>query len=145
MTHRPDAHELARRASEAAAAQPPLPRQTGDHSPLDVLAAAAAGLPDPGTADQVLAHAEECDDCAAQVAGLETVTESLYLLQSEPMPDEVAERLLAVVAEAARTRTTAARAAQARLEERTTTGSFGSNLPRSIDPDGLGLTGGPLR
>ena len=140
----PDAYELARRAAAAAGAQVSTSSGGGEHYPIDVVADAVAGLPEEEAADRVLAHAEGCDTCAALVAEVEAVSESLYRLQSEPMPDQVIDRLLAAVSEATKARTGApeARDAQARqrLADRTATGTFGRNLPHSIDPRGLGLT-----
>jgi len=80
-----------------------------------------------------LDHVAECDTCAAH---LDMVAAALAELPAPAMPDDVATRLDAVLADESRRRTSGAaeredRLAQAAHAKRLSLGTFGDNSPRS--------------
>ncbi len=98
--------ELAARA--AAAASQNSHEHTNAASPHPSLAEvsdALLGLPDEDRAAAVLEHAEDCDECSAHVAELESVIELARFAYPDEMPSGAETRLEALLAAEAASRT----------------------------------------
>jgi anti-sigma factor RsiW len=103
MSH---SEELAARAAAAASASShEHPNAASPHPSLDEVSDALLGLPDDDRAAAVLEHAEDCDECSAQVAELESVIELARFAYPDQMPPSAAARLEAILAAEAASRT----------------------------------------
>jgi anti-sigma factor RsiW len=103
MSH---AEELAARAAAAASASShEHPNSASPHPTLDEVSNALLGLPDEDRAAGVLEHAEDCDECSAHVAELESVIELARFAYPDQMPSGAEARLKAILAAEAASRT----------------------------------------
>jgi anti-sigma factor RsiW len=98
--------ELAARAAAAASANGyEHPNASSPHPSLDEVSNALLGLPDEDRAAAVLEHAEDCDDCSAHVAEIESVIELARFAYPDQMPSSAEARLEALLAAEAASRT----------------------------------------
>ena len=103
MSH---SEELAARAAAAASANAHEHENSASpHATLDEVSNALLGLPDKERAATVLEHAENCDDCSAYVAELESVIELARFAGPDQMPPTAEARLEALLAAEAASRT----------------------------------------
>lgn len=101
--------ELAARAAAAASASShEHPNASSPHPSLDTVSEALLGLPDEVRAAAVLEHAEDCDECSAHVAELESVIELARFAFPDQMPTSAEDRLEAILAAEAASRTAGA-------------------------------------
>lgn len=101
----------ARAAAAATAGAHEISHIETPHPSLEEVSDAMVGLPDEERAGAVLEHAEDCDECAAHVAELESVIELARFAYPDPMPARIESRLEAVLATEAASRTGGAAAA----------------------------------
>lgn len=103
MSH---SEELAARAAAAASANGHEHSSAASpHPSLDEVSNALLGLPDEDRAAAVLEHAEDCDECSAHVAELESVIELARFAYPDQMPPSAEARLEAILAAEAASRT----------------------------------------
>jgi anti-sigma factor RsiW len=98
--------ELAARAAAAASENSHAHTNAASpHPSLDEVSDALLGLPDDDRAAAVLEHAENCDECSAHVAELESVIELARFAYPDEMPSGAEIRLEALLAAEAAART----------------------------------------